>query len=663
MVLATATNGQAVTPTNPTATNAGPTTANQAGSWIPGAGGMGLTFKPAAPAPAQTSGNGGAPTTEPAVVSSVNGKSALDQAIQQHQTTLQNMQTATAPVTPNGGKQPAPDQNPTKTVTATPEEIQNLKATQGAIGFDEAKASGTDLTAYNYDANSGLYMPKTGTITPQIDKMKADLADTSAKISDSFKGLLTYADNATANLISTLTQNMNDQVNAQAKINASLEAGINTENIRGGTTRYAGGVAGGLLSATQENGLAKIKVIQDQTANSIATAQSALVDKHYTAFMDEQNVQSKLKQDTLAEIKNLQDETDKQKQYQLDVQKFQETKDQNALDNAFKVEQQSFDEKYKTASLQLQRDQLDATLSSSSMNTGITSTVSSTGTGAPNPIDQQAVYNEIVAKYGPATAGMVQKLANYQTDPTVFATQLRKGVPGMTRSQAVMLAQQYDPTYDDKLYSARKQVLNNFTSGVYSKNINALNTSVGHISDIPANFAKLDNNSNTWNNATVNFVKGSILGQGGITSAKSNISAATGELASVFKTGGATDTEIKNLSTIDSNSSPEQAKAFVQTSIQLLASRLNALQDTYTAGMGRPPASNFLSPTNQATLSDLKNKGYTVDIKGVYYTDPTAYTKANSANADKLASVRASNPDLTPAQATQLAQYLQENGQ
>jgi len=671
MVLANASNGTAVASSAPASPATGFKIVSSPGggytkSYVDSSGnavadqnaGATSLYGSLAPKPAQS--NGGAPTAEPAVVSSVNGKSALDQAVQQHQQTLQQMQSATAPIGPAGGKQPAPEQ--TKTVTATPEEIQNLKTTQQALSFDEAKASGTDLTAYNYDANSGLYMPKTSNITPQIDKMKADLADTSTKISDAFKGLLTYADNATANLISTLTQNMNDQVNAQAKINASLEAGINTENIRGGTTRYASGIAGGLLTARQEDGLTKIKVIQDQTANSIAIAQSALVDKHYTAFMDEQKVQAQLKSDTLNEIKNLQDETNKQKQYQLDIQKFQETKDQNAFDRAFRNEQEQFDQKYKMADLQLKRDQVDATFSAGNINTGITSTVSTTGNGTPSPIDQQKVYNEIAAKYGPATAGMIQKIAGYDVNPATFPTQLRKGVSGMTRSQAVQLAQQYDPSYDDKQYATRSAVLKNFTSGKYSTNINALNTGVGHLVDLTTNFAKLHNGSIT----PINYVENAVVsafGSGNVVSASTNIHASTGELASVFKTGGATDTEIKNLGSINTNSSPAQAKEFIQTSIQLLASRLNALQDTYTSGMGKQPASTFLSPTNINQLSTLKNQGYTVDIPGVYYTDPIVYAKTNSANADKLASVRAEHPDLTPAQATQLAQYLQENGQ
>jgi len=79
--------------------------------------------------------------------------------------------------------------------------------------------------------------------------------------------------------------------------------------------------------------------------------------------------------------------------------------------------------------------------------------------------------------------------------------------------------------------------------------------------------------------------------------------------------------------------------------------------------MGKAPDGALLQNATIQRLSELKNQGYTVDIPGVYYTDPTVYTKAAPENAAKLQEVRASNPDLTPAQATQLAQYLQEHGQ
>lgn len=283
--------------------------------------------------------------------------------------------------------------------------------------------------------------------------------------------------------------------------------------------------------------------------------------------------------------------------------------------------------------------------------------VSMASDGAPDPASQA----QFLAKLSPDVATLVQSIASYDINPNSISTRQYKGVGALNQSQILSLVKQYDPTYSEGLYTTRNTLRTNFASGKYSQNINALNTAVGHLADIPGNFAGLNNTGFTTYNAAKNFVA-KTLGSGSVTSAATNLSASIGELATTFKGSGATDQEISNLGTIDINSSPAQQKAFVQTSINLLASRLNALQETYTAGMGKPPASSFLSPTNIQTLSNLKNQGYDVSIKGVYFTDPNAYLKASPDNATQLASVRQQYPNITPAQALQYAQYLQENG-
>lgn len=268
--------------------------------------------------------------------------------------------------------------------------------------------------------------------------------------------------------------------------------------------------------------------------------------------------------------------------------------------------------------------------------------------GTPDSATQQAFLQTIPQPF----RQLVQNVANYQQNTSNLSPK--------TKTQIESWAAQYDPTYDSKQYQTRQALQTNFTSGSYSKNINSLNTAIGHLGDLTSNFSKLGNNSNTYNNATVNFVKGKILGEGGITSAGTNINAAVGELASTFKSGGATDTEIKNLGNVDVNSSPEQAKAFVETGIQLLASRLQALTDTYTAGMGKPPVTNFLSPTNITALSNLKNQGYTVDIPGVNYTTQDAWDKYGGGTQDQWnSSVDALTAAGLPLTTENILQYAQ----
>lgn len=273
-------------------------------------------------------------------------------------------------------------------------------------------------------------------------------------------------------------------------------------------------------------------------------------------------------------------------------------------------------------------------------------TVQLAANGTPDATSQSAFLQTIPSAF----RQLVQNVANYQQSTSTLSPK--------TKTQIEAWAAQYDPTYDSKQYATRQALQTNFASGKYSQNKNALNTAIGHLADLTTNFAKLGNGGFTPFNAIKNSTE-STFGSGGITSASTNINAAVGELASTFKSGGATDQEISNLGTVGTNSSPDQAKAFVQTAVQLLASRLQALTDTYTQGMGKPPATNFLSPTNIAALSILKNQGYEVNIPGVNYTDPVAYSKASADNSAELASVRQQFPNLSPADALAQAQFNQ----
>jgi len=241
--------------------------------------------------------------------------------------------------------------------------------------------------------------------------------------------------------------------------------------------------------------------------------------------------------------------------------------------------------------------------------TGLPS-VSMTTNNTPNMAQQQQFLSSI---QDPNLQTLIKGLANYTINPASVPTRNYRGVGGITQAQAIELAQQYDPTYDSKQYASRQAVMKEFTSGKYSQNINSLNTAVGHISDILSNFSGLNNTGFTPYNQAKNAVA-KLFGSGAIGKASLNINAATGELASVFKSAGATDSEIKNLGTIDANSSPDQVNSYIETATQLLASRLQALQDTYTQGMGKAPDNSFLSLTAQQQLLNLQQQGLNIQV-------------------------------------------------
>lgn len=275
---------------------------------------------------------------------------------------------------------------------------------------------------------------------------------------------------------------------------------------------------------------------------------------------------------------------------------------------------------------------------------GSKNTVEMTGDNTPNQSQQAQFLSALPTDL----ATLVKGIANYQINPSSVPTRNYKGVGGLTQSQVLTLVSQYDPSFSQQNYNSRQSLMTNFASGKYSQNINSLNTAVGHISDILGNFSGLDNAGFTPYNAAKNAVE-NLFGSGNIGRAALNINAATSEIASTFKGAGATDEEIKALGILDANSSPDQVNAYIETATQLLASRLGALQDTYTSGMGKAPTNSFLSPTSQQALLKLQQQG--LDIKVPQLADSPlvkiqTFHDASTDNAKLLDGIMANHPEL-----------------
>jgi len=78
------------------------------------------------------------------------------------------------------------------------------------------------------------------------------------------------------------------------------------------------------------------------------------------------------------------------------------------------------------------------------------------------------------------------------------------------------------------------------------------------------------------------------------------------ELASLFKGMGATDQEIKAWrEQVNAYASPEQKRGFLEMAADLMLSRLEALQNQYSTGLGKPSDQGFLTPKNEKILDDL----------------------------------------------------------
>lgn len=330
----------------------------------------------------------------------------------------------------------------------------------------------------------------------------------------------------------------------------------------------------------------------------------------------------------------------------ISEQKLDADTKQNAIDNAYKQGMLTIAQK-KLADSELAKNVVDSAPQN-------LPTVTMTGGDTPNVAQQ----SQFLASLPKDVATLVQGIANYQINPSAIPTRQYKGASGYTQQQMLALVSQYDPSYSQQEYSTRQSLMTNFQSGAYSKNINALNTAIGHIVDLTHNFEGLGNTSFTPYNQAKNSIE-SLFGSGQPGKAGLNVAAATGELASVFKNSGATDSEIKSLGTLDANSSPAQVKAYQEAAVQLLASRLSALQDTYTAGMGKAPTKSFLSDTNMNSLLKLQQQGLDVqvpDIANAPTVQLQTFHDADPKNASLIDSIMKQNPGYQPSDVVTLLQ-------
>lgn len=488
---------------------------------------------------------------------------------------------------------------------------------------------------------NGTY-PLTSTQQAQVDGMKAqfDILIQQQQVANAnFTGGTTVAENL---------YGMGNSLTGLGQIKGSIDAGIaKVADLNG---KMVAAVAQ-MTQAFQDQNLKMLSAAYDIFNNTMKDRQAELDKMHAettAAAQDARDYNNKVQQQQIQEANNT-------RQYNLEIQKEQDQLNQNKITNAREdalakstILKHTIENKKTLQDIQ-QFNNTQVALKDLGGNTVLNVN------GAIDPA-KQAQYLATIAKQNPGLALTIKAAAEYRLPLTArfFMTKA-----GMAFSEQML---QYDPTWDSKNYASRQATVTNFASGKYSTNVNALNTAAGHIATLASDMDKLGN----VNFSPANFVKntvGPFFGYNPQSGAKLDIAAVTGELASSFKATGATDQEIKALSTIDANATPADIQAYVSSATHLMATKLGALEDTYTTGVGKPPAQPFLHPQTVAALSALKNSGYDIQIPGVGYTDVGAYLK-NDTNASQNMDtakqrLQAAGMDVTSENILQLAQQLQ----
>lgn len=173
---------------------------------------------------------------------------------------------------------------------------------------------------------------------------------------------------------------------------------------------------------------------------------------------------------------------------------------------------------------------------------------------------------------------------------------------------------QYDPSFDTINYKARAGTRKAFTSGVEGRQANALNTVIGHVGSL---YDQIDGLDNTDYQA-VNIVKNLWKEQTGdpkITNFQTNAKAVADEVVKVWRASGGSVHDIEEAQkALKSSQSPAQLKGALSTLVELLNSKLGALNEQYKAGMGTAAQAGGI--LTKESLGTLKKMGLSMEPHG-----------------------------------------------
>lgn len=170
---------------------------------------------------------------------------------------------------------------------------------------------------------------------------------------------------------------------------------------------------------------------------------------------------------------------------------------------------------------------------------------------------------------------------------------------------------QYDPNFDAVNYNARAATRKSFVAGQDATNITALNTALSHLGKLSDAYGALDNTDYPWLNTAINAT-GNAFGNQNIQEKTANVStdadAVAHELAKVFRQTGMSEGEIRDWQNrISTSAGPAQSKAVINSALDLMDGRLQALGAKYNQGMGTTSDPlQLLSPEAKQAYTKLR---------------------------------------------------------
>ena len=161
--------------------------------------------------------------------------------------------------------------------------------------------------------------------------------------------------------------------------------------------------------------------------------------------------------------------------------------------------------------------------------------------------------------------------------------------PMNVKQQLLSEVKQINPNFNSGDFSIEQGVKKEFTSGDAAKSLTAFNTAIEHAKQLSAATDALQNGDVRALNAIGNQLNYQ-FGSDKTTNFNVIKNALSGEISKVFKGGGATDAEIAQVQQpFSTANSPQQLKGAIAAAQTLMASKRDALQQQYQAGIQARP--------------------------------------------------------------------------
>jgi hypothetical protein len=224
-------------------------------------------------------------------------------------------------------------------------------------------------------------------------------------------------------------------------------------------------------------------------------------------------------------------------------------------------------------------------------------------TGVQLPDEAWASNGDEFLKYLPASdREFIKKVAGYEIDPKTLS------VVGGHRENALKMASQYDPAFDQKTYNQRYQAVQRFTTGKQGDTVRSLNVAVEHLGTLKELTTALNNGDVQALNRINNYLT-TQLGAPAVTNFNTGKQVIADEvLKAVLGSGAGSQDDRQQLQAqFAAANSPAQLMGAIGTAEKLMAGQVKGLRQQYEFATGAHNFDNMLTPATRRQLQGLES--------------------------------------------------------